>query len=49
MFGSTGRISQDVDLDAVHQKGFEAEIDCAFADRTPFDGIAFSNTKSLSL
>lgn len=42
VFGSTGRFSQDIDLDATHENGFEAEIERAFADRTPFHGIAFS-------
>lgn len=37
-----GRFSQDVDLDATHENGFEAEIERAFAERTPFHGIAFS-------
>lgn len=42
VFGSAGRFSQDVDLDATHENGFEAEIERAFAERTPFHGIAFS-------
>lgn len=42
VFGSTGRFSQDIDLDAMHENGFEAEIEAAFAERTPFHGIAFS-------
>jgi predicted nucleotidyltransferase component of viral defense system len=42
VFGSAGRFSQDVDLDAEHEHGFEAEIERAFAERTLFHGIAFS-------
>lgn len=42
VFGSAGRFSQDVDLDATHENGFEAEIERAFSERTPFHGIAFS-------
>jgi len=42
VFGGTGRFSQDIDIDATHENGFEAEIEGAFADRTPFHGIAFS-------
>jgi uncharacterized protein len=42
VFGNTGRFSQDIDLDATHQNGFEAEIERAFAEQTPFHGIAFS-------
>lgn len=42
VFGSTGRFSQDIDLDATHENGFEAQIEAAFAERTPFHGIAFS-------
>lgn len=42
VFGSTGRFSQDIDLDATHENGFEVGIELAFAERTPFHGIAFS-------
>lgn len=42
VFGSTGRFSQDIDLDATHENGFEAEIERAFAEHTPFHGITFS-------
>ena len=42
VFGSTGRFSQDIDLDATRENGFEAEIERAFAERAPFHGIAFS-------
>lgn len=42
VFGQTGRFSQDVDLDATHRNGFEASIESAFADLSPFHGISFS-------
>lgn len=42
VFGQTGRFSQDVDLDASHQNGFEAAIELAFSEHTPFFGISFS-------
>ncbi len=42
VFGSTGRFSQDIDLDATHHNGFEAEIEAAFAARGPYHGIHFS-------
>lgn len=42
VFGQTGRFSQDVDLDATHENGFEATIDEALASENPFCGIAFS-------
>jgi len=42
VFGSTGRFSQDIDLDATTHNGFEAEIEAAFATRQPFYGIAFT-------
>ena len=42
VFGQTGRFSQDVDLDAAHQNGFEAAIESAFTEHTPFFGISFS-------
>ncbi|MEW6582403.1 MAG: nucleotidyl transferase AbiEii/AbiGii toxin family protein [Actinomycetota bacterium] len=42
VFGSTGRFSQDIDLDAAHENGFEAAIETAFAERTPYHGIHFS-------
>jgi len=42
VFGSTGRFSQDIDLDATYENGFEAEIERAFVERAPFHGIAFS-------
>src|SRR3954469_1975370 len=32
VFGSTGRFSQDIDLDATADSGFESEIEAAFAD-----------------
>lgn len=42
VFGSTGRFSQDVDLDATHRNGFEAEIEAAFAAHAPYHGIRFA-------
>ncbi len=42
VFGSTGRFSEDVDLDATHHNGFEAEIEAAFAAHDPYHGIHFS-------
>jgi predicted nucleotidyltransferase component of viral defense system len=42
VFGQTGRFSQDVDMDAAHENGFEAAIEAAFADSSPFHGIGFS-------
>lgn len=42
VFGQTGRFSQDIDMDAAHENGFEAEIEAAFTEHSPFHGIAFS-------
>jgi hypothetical protein len=42
VFGSTGRFSQDIDLDATNRNGFEAEIEAAFAAHNPFHGIRFA-------
>lgn len=42
VFGSAGRFSQDIDLDASHENGFEAQIEQAFAERTPYHGIGFA-------
>lgn len=41
VFGSTGRFSQDIDLDATHANGFEAEIERAIGDLSPYYGIEF--------
>lgn len=41
LFGTLGRFSQDIDLDAPHRNGFEAEAEHAFAERTPYHGIEF--------
>lgn len=41
VFGSTGRFSQDIDLDATHPNGFEAEIEQAIADLSPYYDIDF--------
>lgn len=45
-FGSRGRFSQDIDLDAPSRNGFEAAVESAFVDRTPYHGIAFSFAKT---
>ncbi len=42
VFGSTGRFSQDVDLDATRENGFEAVIEQAIASNNPFYDISFS-------
>ncbi len=42
LFGQSGRFSLDVDLDAARRNGFEAEIEAAFTDQSPFYGITFS-------
>jgi uncharacterized protein len=42
VFGSTGRFSQDIDLDATHRNGFEADIEAAFAAHNPFYDIRFT-------
>jgi hypothetical protein len=42
VFGSTGRFSQDIDVDATHKNGFEADIEAAFAAHDPYHGIRFS-------
>lgn len=44
VFGSTGRFSQDIDLDATHPNGFEAEIELAIANLSPYYGIEFRIT-----
>lgn len=41
VFGSTGRFSQDIDLDATHTNGFEAEIERAVGDLSPYHDIDF--------
>jgi len=42
VFGSTGRFSQDIDFDATHENGFEADIEEALRANNPFHGITFS-------
>ncbi len=42
MFGSTGRFSQDIDLDASRANGFEDAIIDLFTDRSPYQEIRFS-------
>jgi predicted nucleotidyltransferase component of viral defense system len=42
VFGQAGRFSQDIDMDAAHENGFETEIEAAFAEHSPFHGIGFS-------
>jgi predicted nucleotidyltransferase component of viral defense system len=46
MFGSEGRFSQDIDLDAPHKNGFEAAAETALLDRSPFHGITFRLVES---
>jgi len=36
IFGSTGRFSQDIDLDATHENGFEAAVEATFQPARPF-------------
>lgn len=42
IFGSTGRFSQDIDLDATHKNGFEEAVEAAFQPAQPYYGIEFS-------
>ena len=42
VFGQIGRFSQDIDMDAAGENGFEADIEEAFSTHSPFHGIAFS-------
>lgn len=42
IFGSTGRFSQDIDLDATHKNGFEEAVEAAFHPDQPYYGIEFS-------
>jgi predicted nucleotidyltransferase component of viral defense system len=42
IFGSTGRFSQDIDLDATHKNGFEETVETAFQPGEPYHGIEFS-------
>ncbi len=42
IFGSTGRFSQDIDLDATHKNGFEAQVEAAFGPQRPYYGITFN-------
>jgi len=48
MFGKMGRFSQDIDMDAAHENGFEAAIEAVFSEGRPFHGIAFSISHSPS-
>lgn len=41
VFGSTGRFSQDIDLDATAEHSYEAEVEEAVKSRRPYHGIAF--------
>src|SRR5688572_9148798 len=36
VFGQTGRFSQDIDMDATRENGFEAEIEAALTEHSPF-------------
>jgi predicted nucleotidyltransferase component of viral defense system len=42
IFGSTGRFSQDIDLDATHKNGFEEAVEAAFQPSQQYFGIEFS-------
>jgi uncharacterized protein len=42
IFGSTGRFSQDIDLDATHKNGFEEAVEAAFQPSQPYFGIEFA-------
>jgi len=42
VFGSTGRFSQDIDLDTSAENGYEAAIESAFAESSPYHGIEFT-------
>jgi hypothetical protein len=42
IFGSTGRFSQDIDLDATRENGFEEMVENAFRADRPYYGIEFS-------
>ncbi len=42
VFGNTGRFSQDIDFDATHKNGFEAQIEAELAQRNPYHEIAFA-------
>lgn len=42
VFGSTGRFSQDIDLDATRQDDFEGKVLDAFDARSPFHGITLA-------
>lgn len=44
LFGSGGRFSQDIDLDAPHRNGFEDKLVDAFADLSPYCGIGLDFT-----
>ncbi|MHB1807908.1 MAG: nucleotidyl transferase AbiEii/AbiGii toxin family protein [Solirubrobacteraceae bacterium] len=41
VFGSTGRFSEDIDLDATHENGFEAQIEAELQKRSPYHEINF--------
>ena len=38
---STGRFSHDIDLDATHKNGFEAQIETKLQQRSPYHEITF--------
>lgn len=42
VFGSTGRFSQDIDVDASRANGFEDAISDLFTERSPYQDITFS-------
>lgn len=42
IFGSSSCFSQDIDLDATHRNGSEAEVEAALQPARPYHGIEFS-------
>jgi predicted nucleotidyltransferase component of viral defense system len=46
LFGTSGRFSQDIDLDAPSSDGFEAQAEAAFVDNNPFHDISFRFDKT---
>lgn len=47
VFGQTGRFSQDIDMDAAHRNGFEADIEAVFNAHSPFNGSTRSCPRSI--
>ena len=42
IFGNTGRFSQDIDFDVDEGNGFEASVEQAFSEASPYYGISFT-------